>query len=194
LGAIVSAAAQIGIGWAHYGSNVTRAYIAALLGSPQHFEYVEPKLYMVHTLRAFWAMLIPERHVAFGLYVVSAIAVLIVSLLLWRSNASLQLRYSGLLLATVLVSPHVTFYDLVILAPAFLLLAEWMLGNRRNEVVASMPGLVYLCYGLPLVGVVSRWTHLQVSVPAFTALMYEIWSAKNRPRIFTDSTDNTDVV
>lgn len=176
LGAIVSAAAQIGIGWAHYGTGVMKNYLQALLVSPQRFGYVEPKLYMVHTLRAFWAMLIPERHVNFALYVASAVAVLVMAVMLWRARTSLQLRYAGLLVATVLASPHVTFYDLVILAPAFLLLVEWKLGNPVNQSTEFFPALIYLAYGLPLLGLVARWTHLQLSVLALAGLMYVTWS------------------
>lgn len=175
LGAIVSAAAQVGIGWAHYGTGVMKSYLNALWGVPQNFDYVEPKPYMVHTLRAFWAMLIPVPAAAVGLYVASALAVLAAAVLIWRSPVALQLKYSTLLIATVLVSPHVTFYDLVILAPVFLLLSDGKLGNPPSESAEATPIVLYLCYGLPLLGLLTRWTHVQLSVIALTALMCVIW-------------------
>ena len=78
---------------------------------------LEPRLYQTHSLRSFWSLLLPWPRVAFALYVVSALAVLVLAVRVWKSGASLPVRFSALLLATVLVSPHLTVYDLVILAP-----------------------------------------------------------------------------
>ena len=105
-----------------------------------------------------------------------------------------------MLLATVLVAPHLTVYDLVILVPAFLLLADWGLREnissssqsshlcrkergkdgapapladrslRENIGSSSLPLLLYLGYALPLIGPLSRYTHVQVSVLVFAGL------------------------
>jgi hypothetical protein len=83
------------------------------------------------------------------------------------------LRFSALLVATVLVSPHLTVYDLVILAPAFLLLAGWADGKWFR--VLWLGWLLYLTYLLPLAGPAARWTHLQLSVLAMTALLWVIY-------------------
>jgi hypothetical protein len=76
-----------------------------------------------------------------------------------------------LLLAPMLVSPHLTVYDLVILAPAFLLLADWARG--RSD-VSRLGSLLYASYILPLAGPLARWTHAQVSVIAMALLMWLI--------------------
>ena len=86
---------------------------------------LEPRLYQTHSLRSFWSLLLPWPRVALGLYVVSAVAILVLAVRVWRSSSSLSVRFPALLLATVLVSPHSTVYDLIILAPAFLLLGDW---------------------------------------------------------------------
>jgi len=83
------------------------------------------------------------------------------------------LRFSALLLATVLVSPHLTVYDLVILSPAFLLLADWAKGRWFRA--PWLGWLLYLTYLLPLAGPAARWTHLQLSVLAMTALLWAIY-------------------
>ena len=95
---------------------------------------------------------------------------------LWRRRpgVALELRYSALLLATVLVSPHLTVYDLVILAPTFLLLADWLIAHS-NIPSRHAETLLYLVYALPLVGPLTRWTHVQLSVIAIAALLYVIW-------------------
>jgi hypothetical protein len=83
------------------------------------------------------------------------------------------LRFSALLLATALVSPHLTVYDLVILAPAFLLLADW--ADKKWSSVPWLGWLLFLTYLLPLAGPAARWTHLQLSVLAMTALLWVIY-------------------
>jgi len=86
------------------------------------------------------------------------------------------LRFAALLIATVLVSPHLTVYDLVILAPAYLLLADWIVADGRAW-ARNLGMLLYLGYALPLFGPLSIWTHLQLSVPAMAAILWMIFRA-----------------
>jgi hypothetical protein len=177
-GAVISGAAELSVGWLYYGTAVMREYWNVLRHFQQVLPNLEPRAYVVHCLRAFWAMLVPVPTFAALLYILSAVIVISASVLIWRSRAPLALRYSALLIATVLVAPHLTIYDLVILVPAFLLLADWAL---HESAPTSVPILLYLCYALPLIGPLSRYTHVQLSVVAFAALLYWIWnSAKLR--------------
>src|SRR5437763_1811370 len=155
-----------------------RDYVDALRRLQDVLPYLEPRPYTVHCLRAFWSMLIPVPALATVIYAVSAALVLVISISVWRSKSVLSLRYPAMLLATVLVAPHLTVYDLVILAPAFLLLADWSLGENMG--LSSLPLLLYLCYALPLIGPLARYTHVQVSVLAFVALMYLLWQVAMR--------------
>jgi hypothetical protein len=99
----------------------------------------------------------------------------------WRSRLSLPVRYSALLLATVLLAPHLTVYDLVILAPAFLLLADWIVINPDHSAIPYFKLLLYLAFALPLLGPLARWTHVQLSVPVMAALLYGIWNLGRKP-------------
>jgi hypothetical protein len=96
---------------------------------------------------------------------------------LWKrgSGVPLAMRFSALLLATVLVSPHLTVYDLVILAPAILMLADWLIGQSGGQTVRGIGTLLYLVYVLPLLGPITRWTHVQLSVVAMSALLLAMW-------------------
>jgi hypothetical protein len=211
-GAVVSAVAELAIGWLYFGNGVMRDYLGALGHIQKVLPYLEPRPYTTHSLRSFWSMLIPFPTIAMVLYIASAMAVLAVSVAMWRSRATLALRYSVLLLATVLVAPHLTVYDLVILAPMFLLLTDWRLvetssflqsshlcrkergkdgaptgrtlGNGSSN---STPILLYLCYALPLIGPLSKYTHVQLSVVAFVGLTVFLWNstfaAKNVARV-----------
>jgi hypothetical protein len=66
-----------------------------------------------------------------------------------------------------------TVYDLVILAPAFLLLADW--ADKKWSSVPWLGWLLFLTYLLPLAGPAARWTHLQLSVLATAALLWAIY-------------------
>ena len=85
----------------------------------------------------------------------------------------MSVKYSALLLATVLIAPHLIVYDLVILAPAILLLADWAISQVPSRRYVGV--LLYLVYLLPLLGPYARWTHVQVSVVAMSGLLYLIW-------------------
>ena len=174
-GAVLSALAQLAAGWLYYGSSVMRDYVDHLIRVRQIFSQLEPRPYQMHSLRSFWAMLLSWPRAAFGFYLASAIAVVAIALFCWKSSASLSLRFSTLLVATVLVSPHLTVYDLLILAPAFLLLADWTCAQSSGGETLHLGSLLYACYLLPLISPLAIWTHVQLSVPAMAALLWVIF-------------------
>jgi hypothetical protein len=179
-GSVIAASLQLGIAWWHYGTAVMRNYLYALTHLRGVLSPLEPRLYHTHSLRAFWILLLPwssASSAVWGLYFVSAVAALLMLLLCWRSRAPLALRYSALLVASVLVAPHLTVYDLVILAPAFLLLADWALSCSNQPLAAATLVLLYLCYPLFLLGPLTRFTHLQLSVVALFGLLWLIQRA-----------------
>lgn len=174
-GAIISAIAQLSVGWLTYGGAVMRQYWEALLHVRQIVPLLEPRPYQMHSARAFWSLLLCWPRVAFSLYLLTGAVVLVLTVLCWRSSPSLQVRYSALLLATVLVAPHLTVYDLVILAPAFLFLGEWTMAHPSS----TMGWLLYACYFLFLLGPLVKLTHLQLSVPAMFALLWICYRSAN---------------
>ena len=91
----------------------------------------------------------------------------------------MSLRFSSLLLASVLVSPHLTVYDLVVLAPAILLLADWLIDQPPTPSANTMGTILYLVYALPLVGPLALWTHVQLSVIAMAIIIYSIWKSSS---------------
>jgi alpha-1,2-mannosyltransferase len=176
-GAVISAAAQLSIGWLRYGSVVMRQYVGALAHVRQIMPLLEPRPYQMHSARAFWSLLLPWPQAAFTLYAITSILVLVITAKLWRREPSLQIRYAALLLATILVAPHLTVYDLLILAPAFLFLA--------NEVSRETGWLIYACYAFFLLGPLTKFTHVQLSVPAMFGLLWicyrHNWRIASRP-------------
>jgi alpha-1,2-mannosyltransferase len=176
LAAALSAVAQLSAGVLYYGIESLRHWIRMLWNVRSVLPLLEPKLYQTHSLRTFWSMFLPWPELSFGLYLLSAALVLGLTISCWRRSQAmpLSLRYSALLFACVLVAPHLTVYDLVILAPAFLLLADWIVAQPLTDSSRRMGTLLYLTYMLPLIGPFARWTHVQISVIAMAAALYVI--------------------
>jgi hypothetical protein len=177
-GALLSAAAQLTAAWLYYGPGPLRDWMHTLLNLPSLLPQLEPRLYQTHSLRTFWTILIPWPAASIALYVLTGLLVSALTVSCWRSrlSLSLSLRYSAFLLATVLLAPHLTVYDLVILAPAFLLLSNWITTQPDHPATHHFKLLLYLAFVLPLLGPLARWTHFQLSVPVMAALLYEIWN------------------
>lgn len=180
-GAIAGAAAQIALAWVWFGTTAMKHYFGIWL-TPHPLAFIEPKLYEMESLRGFWLLLLPWQNLAGVLYAITAIAALAVAVICWRICGLLPLRYSALLLATVLAPPHCLIYDLVILAPAWLLLADWFLGHRQAAAGPALAVFLYLAYALPLLEPLAKLTHVQLSVLGFVALQWWVWrAAGNNP-------------
>jgi hypothetical protein len=173
-GALLSALAQLCVAGTYYGPGPLREWIRMLLNSPHLLPLLEPKIYQTHCLRTFWTMLVPWPPASFALYVITALLVAGLTLACWRSSLPLSLRYSSLLFSTVLLAPHLTVYDLVILAPAFLLISDWI-ASQPDNATPRLQLLLYLAFALPLLGPLARWTHLQLSVLVMAAILYGIF-------------------
>jgi len=172
LGAALSGLAQFLAGVLYYGSQVFHEWLWMLANLRSALPFLEPKIYQTHSLRTFWSMLVPIPGLAFVLYVVSATLLLGITILLWRRPSTpLRVRFSLLLFATVLISPHLTVYDLVILAPALLLLADWLIGSRSHG-TGNLAAALYCVYMLPLAGPLAKWTHVQLTVISMAAVVF----------------------
>ena len=174
-GGVLSALAQLFVGVFYYGWEPLQRWVSTLLHARSIMPLLEPRLYQTHSLRTFWTLLLPWPNVAFALYVATAVAVLILTTACWKRSSALELRFPMLLLATVLVAPHLTVYDLLILAPAFLLLADWLVAQPPSLSIRNLGTFLYLVYILPLPGPFTRRTHVQLSVIAMAASLYAIW-------------------
>ena len=174
-GALASASLQLVAAWMRYGSDVLREYWRALTHLQAVLPLLEPRLYQTHSLRSFWSLLLPWPRFAFGLYAASGLCASVIAVQCWKSKAPLGIRYAALLLATVLVSPHLTVYDLVILAPALLLLGDWDMAHPEVAFAPRIRVLLYACYPLFLLGPLARITHLQLSVAAMAGLLWICW-------------------
>jgi alpha-1,2-mannosyltransferase len=186
-GAVIAAAAQLAIACLYWGPAILLSYAATLRRLPSVAAGMELHKFHMHSWRPFFDLLGLPAAVATGAYVAAAALTAVIALRCWRSRGPLAVRYSVLLLATVLVDPHLYVYDLIVLVPAFLLLWNWALEQdnrtvgdllpslppawlRRQSFSAAFQWLLYFCYMSPLFAVVAYVLHVQVSVLALGLL------------------------
>jgi len=176
VGALFAAMLQLGLACAHYGTGVMAAYWRAARGIGEVRPLLDAKPYQMHSLFSFWRLLVPWEDVASALYVTTAIVVVLAAYRVWQTRAPLSVRYSFLLLATALASPHLNVYDLVIVAPALLMIGDWALGRPDQRLAGSIQRTLYFTYALPLIGPFTQLTHVQASTIAMSALCWAIGS------------------
>jgi alpha-1,2-mannosyltransferase len=181
-GLAVSAGAQWAFTLISFGPAVMRSYLRTLLHSAGQPGFTELSLspIQMHSLRTLWVLLIPWPRAVWVLYIVSSVAVIGMAAAVWKTSSPLTLRFSALVLAAVLVNPHLYIYDLLALAPALLLLEDWALNNPGHPSTPALHLLLYLAFLLPMFGPLSRWTHLQLSVVVFVAILWTLYRSVTR--------------
>lgn len=182
-GLVISAAAQLTFALLYFGPAVMRSYFSTLLHSAGRPATAELSLspIQMHSLRSFWVLLIPWPTPVLIAYIISAIAVVALATSIWKSPSKLPIRFSALILAAVLINPHLYIYDLLALAPALLLLTDFAMEYPHDPSTALLGPLLYLAFLLPLFGPLARWTHLQLSVPVFAVLLWLLWRLSRTP-------------
>jgi len=178
-GLVLSAGAHSAFTCLYFGPAVMRPYLNTLLhsaGQPGRAELLYSPIQM-HSLRTFWTLLIPWPPAVWTLYILGSLAAIAIAAAVLKSSAPRALRFSATILAAVLVNPHIYIYDLLALTPALLLMAEWTLNHAQHREAPALGWLLYLAFLLPMLGPLSRWTHLQLSVPVFATLLWQLWRA-----------------
>jgi Glycosyltransferase family 87 len=176
-GLALSASVQLALTYIYFGPAVMHAYFTRLLHSasqPGKTELTFSPIQM-HSLYNFWELLIPWPRGVGALYMLSSVVVIALAAAVWKSSSPSAIRSSALALAAVLVNPHIYIYDLLSLVPVFLLLTDWILNEPQSASSPALRVLLYLAFVLPLLGPLSRWTHLQLSVPTFVVLLWMLW-------------------
>ena len=178
IGLLLSAAAQLTFARLFFGAEVMQRYFDVLRDPARWIHAAELNLapIQMHSLRSFWTLLIPSPQIALALYAVTSLVVVVIAASIWKTQSALALRFAALILAAILVNPHLFIYDLLVLAPAILLLADWSLSNQQDASTPWLLVLSYLAFILPLFGPLSRWTHVQLSVVVFIAILWTLLS------------------
>ncbi len=177
-GVVVAAVAQVAVAYLVLGASVMSAYWRMLRAIPRIADLLEPE--PGHSLRGLFKVLMPFEPAAFLLYGAAAFVTLLSTARVWRSNATVEIRLSAIVLAVILISPHVNAYDLILLVPIFFLLANWLMlssGNTRGRALST-----WLCVlmAAPVVGRLPAILRLQFSVTAMAAILFLLWRIASR--------------
>jgi hypothetical protein len=94
----------------------------------------------------------------------------------WQSGRDNEMTFALLLIATVLVSPHTSVYDLVLLSPALVVFADRLLAAQALSPNRS-PGkiewaLVGATFIVPLLPSIAQYVHFQPSVIVLGWLLF----------------------
>jgi glycosyl transferase family 87 len=176
-GTVLGASAQLALTGVVVGSHVMAAYARALRSLPRIAALLEPQ--PGDSLRSLFTLLVPSEPVALALYAASALATVLVASKIWRSRAPLEIRYSAIVLAMILISPHVGAYDLVLLAPVYFLLGNWLARSRHTGHRAALTGLLCASFIAPICGGLPPLIRMQLSVSAMAALIVLLWRIVN---------------
>ena len=86
----------------------------------------------------------------------------------WRRTEDWTLRFSTLLLATLLISPHVQAYDAILLAPVVFWLSAWAIPARHSAIVP-----VLLVLSAAFVVPFTRFWGIPLTIPLMAWLLWE---------------------
>ena len=172
-GAIGSIVLQVAGTAALLGTSVLWQYADLATRLPSLRDQLSPRLDQMHSISAMTDRLPGE----WGTVVWALLSALVIAqtIRVWRSNAPIALQMAALVLASVLVNPHVFNYDGTVLAPALIWVAAWAYGDSspRLKTRAVFGPLVYALYmtiQLPTAGAVL----IQASVLVLGGLFYVV--------------------
>jgi hypothetical protein len=172
-GAAAGAVAQLAVTFVAVGSPVMAAYWRALRSLPRIAEFLEPR--PGDSLRSLFKLFAPSEAVAFTLYGAAALATVLAASRIWRGRAPLEIRYSAVVIALILISPHVGAYDLVLLAPVYFLQANWLARSADATHRSALTGLLCASFIAPMCGGLPAILRIQLSVGTMTALLVLLW-------------------
>lgn len=162
---------QIGLTLALAGGVAWQAWLFTLPRLVADQASYAPKLWQMQSMRAFFDLLIGRGTLATFLWVGAVAVVLALLWQLWRRHESPDIRYAGLIVAAVLVSPHVYIYDAVVLGVPVALIASRLLDGDGS---AAHPLLALASYGVLLallLAPLAMVTRVQLTSPLLVLLL-----------------------
>ena len=95
----------------------------------------------------------------------------------WRSGMALTVKWGVLVLLTVLASPHLLTYDLILLTIPLLVFADWAITHRDHRLQPWIARLLVFLYLAPFSSNLVRLLPLQLSVVVMVLLVILVVAA-----------------
>jgi hypothetical protein len=147
-GAATAAALQAGVVSLALGPAVLGEYVGILRRLPELQALLEPRPYQLHSISALTGLL-PSG--ASALVWAGASALVIAGAVrVWRPHVPVALRMAVVMLASVLVSPHLTIYDATLVALPVLWLGGCASQTKPAPRVWPAVYILYLCLLVPV--------------------------------------------
>lgn len=156
-----------------FGIESWRGFLGAMTFSRQaildHGEVGYAKMISVFAAARLWHA---PLALAYGLQATVGVAVILLTMQLWRCAADIRLKGAALCLGALLVTPFALDYDLMLLAPALALIAAH---GRKQGFAPFTLSLLTLLWALPLLGrPVASVTPILLTPLAILALLFMI--------------------
>jgi hypothetical protein len=145
------------------GWSVVEGEVRNILWAARHAESLVMHPYLTFSWRTFWSLLLPSAASRIA-YALCAAATILFAAWRWRACDDPLRRVGILSIATVIASPHLFLYDLVVLMPAFFD-AVRTLASRRDRRLYVMTALAYLS---PYSVVAAAFWHVQLGTILLT--------------------------
>jgi alpha-1,2-mannosyltransferase len=128
-GALTSVLLQIFVVAASLGASVLPAFLRSIPDTVRHVDLLESKPFMSVSLRTLTRLL--PGWIGTPLWLLLAVGVLWCTVRAWRPGSPVRMRMAIVMLASVLVNPHLIVYDAAILALPLLWIGAFVTGQPR---------------------------------------------------------------
>jgi hypothetical protein len=171
-GAAVAGLAQAGLAWAVSSTFVMQQYVDVLWRLLRNPALVQIYPTEVHSLRGFLQLLFPDSPFVGFVSLAGMVALLAIGVRVWRSGGNIGLRWGTMVLLTILASPHLLTYDLLLLSIPLLTFGEWAANNRGDRRQGAAKVCLLLLYLAPFSSNLTRLWPVQLSVIAIATLTW----------------------
>jgi hypothetical protein len=163
-GAAAAVAGQLIAGWAVGGSELMREYFGVLRTLALNPGLVQLYPSEVHSVRGFFQLLLPWPPAVTLCFLAALIAILALAVRSWQTSAAVDLKWAQVVLLTVLASPHLLAYDLLLLSIPLMLLADHIVRHPHSREAPLIVLLLVALYLSPFSGNLARVIFVQLSV------------------------------
>ena len=171
-GAAAAASGQLAAAWLIAGSAVMRQYFDVLWALFRNPSLVQIYPGEVHSLRGFVQLLTGSPAIVSAASILALGVAVWIGLRAWKSDMPVRMKWGLLVLLTVLASPHLLTYDLVLLTIPLLVFADWAVGHQEHPLQPWVGRLLLLLYLAPFSSNLVRLFPVQLSVIVMVLLVW----------------------
>jgi hypothetical protein len=176
-GAAAGAAGELGAAWLVGGTSVMRQYLDVLWVLARNPSLVQIYPGEVHSVRGLVQLLVQSPTAAAAASALALAIAVWLGVKTWRSGLSVPLKWGQLVLLTVLASPHLLTYDLVLLTIPLIVFADWAVEHPEHRLQPRTATLLLFLYLAPFSSNLVRLVPIQLSVVVMVALVWTVFVA-----------------